>query len=152
MTKNNSVRERYIETVIPELFKELALGAEYDPYWAHSKVELQCQRGHVDTIIKAVNAHGHLQGRISVSLYSGPFLESCSLLWPGYITSVIQSALCSTGCCSTTLRSFSQNMSHDLKESIAFFALLLRKSLRSASTGIRTIFRHSQAVIEILLS
>jgi len=34
---------------------------------------------------------GHLQGWMSVSLYSGPFLESCSLLWPGYIVSVIQS-------------------------------------------------------------
>lgn len=32
MTKNNSVRERCIETVIPELFRELAVGEQYEEF------------------------------------------------------------------------------------------------------------------------
>ena len=68
------------------------------------------------------------------------FSESSLLQWQGCIDSVIRSAKCSTGCCSTTLRSFSQNMSHALKESMDISVRLSKRSWTSTWTvAIRSV-------------
>lgn len=112
MTKNNSVREKYIETVIPELFKELALGAEYDDfehpefikifpelYLLYAKKDLSEKSGHGD-LNSVFNTKKAVHSKIDIMLWNLGFseykqlnfrrkletLKSCGVIAPNILT------------------------------------------------------------------
>ena len=70
-----------------------------------------------------------------MSLYCGLFLESSLLPWQRSIISVIRNVLFSIECFFITSIVFSWSMKIDLRESMAIFVRLLRKSLRSTWTA-----------------
>lgn len=87
MTKNNSVREKYIETVIPELFEELVIGAECDGfehpeffkifpelYLLHAKKDLSEKSDHGD-LNSVFNTKKAVHSKIDIMLWNLGFSE-----------------------------------------------------------------------------